>query len=154
MLDPDIVLGLVVTAFQSNPSLVAALGGSPAAITGHYFAYGQDNALTRSIEQMPSGAILIAYTAMLWGQAQIDPAWKHQFKVFIRPTNQGATPQHLWWLAMHGAITAPVAAPRFSDAALLPSLSLPDNMNMGYREDGEGMDFFECQLTIPERGDD
>ena len=61
MINPRTILGEWVTALQSCPDLVAAIGGDPDNIRAFMEGLATDNNLRLAILQMPPGSILVAW---------------------------------------------------------------------------------------------
>ena len=165
MLDPDIVLAALVSAFQSIPAVTTAIAGS-SNIIAHQYAWGSEHSLARAVRQQTSPSIIVAYQDLLGGQWDAMTVWKHRFEVWLRPKNMasggaypnppGCTPMHLWWLLMHEPVTA--ITPGTLDirtVRLLPDLAPVDAMPQLVRmQDDEGADLFCGRIVIPELGDD
>lgn len=157
MLDPDLVLSSIVSAFQSIPSLVTEMGGSSSNISGHTFSYGEENSLVRSIFAMTSPSILIAYLDLLGGNFDGQTIWKHRLEAYIRPKNdasgsEGSSPPHIWWMMMNLSILGTTRNIR-QTSLLSGSLMLMDTPTLTHRQDETGMDFFVGTLVFPEYGD-
>jgi hypothetical protein len=162
MLDPDIVLNAFVAALQTIPSLVSALG-SASYIQGHHFSFGTENSLERSVYQMNSPGVLVAYIALIAGNFSAEEAWKHQFQIYIRPKNSasgvnpvGCSPPHLWFLMMNSAVPSLGAGVNtIRSSKLLPDLLPPDfrGLDLKYRHYEDFSDLFVGTITFPEYGD-
>lgn len=152
MLDPDLVLSSLLSTARATPTLVAALNSEPTNISSHIFRFGTENSLARTVEQMPSGTLLLVYTGLIGGQFSGMSCWKHQLQVYIRPANSEASPAHLWWLLLHGDITGRSTALR--NLRLLPSLSPMDLPSITFQQDATYTDLFVGNISIPEEGDE
>lgn len=162
MLDPDVVLNSVVAALQSIPDLATELGApaipATASITGHYFYSGEENSLIRTLGQMKSPSILIAYLDYVGGNFDGMTVWKHRLNMYIRPRNKAsngtsASAQHLWWMAMNLPVAVPEAAPNIRYVNLVPNLDIMDTPLLKHQTDELGQDFFVSTMVIPEIGD-
>ena len=159
MLDPDLVLSSLLSAFQSMPSVVTALGGSSTNLVAHTYAWGKEHSLARAVRHMTSPSILIAYVDLLGGQWDAMTVFKHRFEIYLRPKNASSgsnptasTPMHLWWLMM----TSPVVSVspgtlNIRTIRLLPDLAPVDAMpTLLHLQDEELADLFCGKLVIPE----
>lgn len=165
MLDPDVVLATIVSAFQSIPALVSEMGGSSSAISGHYYQYGAENSLATAIGTMQSPSILIAYQDLLGGNFDGMTIWKHRLEAYIRPKNRAmgkvgvgagtlpASPPHLWYLMMHSPVLGGTQNIR-STTLLSGSLQNMDTPTLMHKQDENGADFFVGSMVWPEAGDD
>jgi hypothetical protein len=162
MLDPDVVLSSVVASLQSIPQLATELGAPeiPAteSITGHYFFSGEDNSYIRTLAQMKSPSILVAYLDFIMGNFDGMTVWKHRLNLCVRSRNKAsnggaASAQHLWWMAMNLPISVPEVAPniRYVDLAF-GNLWLFET-NLKYQTDELGQDFFIGTMVFNEMGD-
>src|SRR5882762_3151223 len=88
MLDPDLVLQSIVSAFRSIAPLVSEMADDPANIYGHSYSYGAEQSLDLAISRMTSPSILVAYLDMFGGQFSGSTVWKHRLQAVIRPKNQ------------------------------------------------------------------
>lgn len=155
MLDPDLVLAAVVTATQSIPELVTSLGGDPAVIVGHQYAYGVESSLSLALFQMRSPSILIAYLDLIGGNFSGQAMWKHRLEYYIQPMNGGDSPPHLWWLIMNKAATAlpPGTLPIRKTSLLSGALMLEDLPTLRHHQAEDGRDFFCGTCVFTEYGD-
>ena len=162
MLDPDVVLSSVVASLQSIPDLATELGAPaiPAteSITGHFFFSGEDNSYIRTLAQMRSPSILVAYLDYISGNYDGMTVWKHRLNLCIRSRNKASngsssSAQHLWWMATNLPISVPEVAPniRYVDLAN-HSLWLFDT-NLKHQTDELGQDFFIGTMVFNEMGD-
>ncbi len=164
MLDPDLVLTAVVSAFRSIPLLVAEMADDPLNIYGHTYAYGAERSLAFAINAQTSPSILVAYLDYLGGNWNGMVVWKHRLVAYIRPKNAAigavsgtngapaASPQHLYWLMMNKPVLGGQQNFRYTE--LMPGLMLTDAMpSLTHQVDEQGADFFQCQMVIPELGD-
>lgn len=157
MLDPDVVLSAIVSAFQSIPALVTEMAGNAANISGHDFSYGEENSLIRTVYSMQSPSILIAYLDLLGGNFDGSTIWKHRLEAYIRPKNaasgtNNASPGHLWWLMMNRPILSTTQNIR-QTSLLSGALMLMDTPTLVHKQDEIGMDFFVGTMVFPEYGD-
>ena len=173
MLDPDLVSGALVQAVQSIP-VVSTYFGGPAAIFAHNFLYGVENAIGKSLYEMPSPSCLISYIKFLGGNFNGMTVWKHMLELYVRPLNSaspgpdGGPPpcstQHLLWLILNSPLgivfptDAPDGAPpagllNIRQVRLLADLLPMDTPNFAPRQDDTLTDFFCAAITIPEYGD-
>lgn len=151
MLDPDLVLAAVLTAFRDIPLLTAVIPS--AAITSHTFVFGEENSLLRNIEQAHTGSILVTYQDLLEGNFSGETRWKHRLLAYIRPHNRGASPPHIWWLMMNKPMTSTGRSFRAS-SLLSGSLYIPDTPTLTYQQDSIGSDLFVGSIVLPEAGDE
>jgi len=161
MLDPDLVLDKVVSAFRSIAPLVSEMADNPLNIYGYTYLYGADRSLALAISQQTSPSILIAYNDYLGGQWNGMTVWKHRLDAYIRPKNaatgsvngsRAASPQHLFWLMMNSPVLG--GAQNFRYTELMPGLMLADAMpSLTHQVDEQGADLFLCRMTLPEHGD-
>jgi hypothetical protein len=162
MLDPDVVLSSVVASLQSIPDLATELGAPaiPAteSITGHFFFSGEDNSYIRTLAQMRSPSILVAYLDYISGNYDGMTVWKHRLNLCIRSRNKASngssvSAARLWWMAMNLPISVPELAPniRYVDLAN-HSLWLFDT-NLKHQTDELGQDFFIGTMVFNEMGD-
>lgn len=162
MLDPDLVLEAVVSAFRSIPELVQEMADDQANIVGHAYSYGVENSLARAVFGMRSPSILVAYLDILGGNFSGMSVWKHRLECYIRPKNAAmgnvaggapaASPPHLWWLMINKPINGGVQNIRYVD--VLPGLWITDNLPpLTHQTDEQLADFFVGHLTFTETGD-
>ncbi len=133
-------------------------------VTGHYFSFGDENSLIKSVMQMESPAILVAYLDLIGGNFDGMTVHKHRLEVYMRPNNravgirpdgkQFATMQHLWWLMMNKPVGGLDEGPNIRNVELANGdLQLMDNPTLIHRTDELGADFFIGSLVFPEKGD-
>src|SRR5678815_1104345 len=164
MIDPDLVLSAVVSAFRSIPLLVAEMADDPLNIYGHSYGYGSEQSLAPAITSMTSPSILVAYLDLIGGQFSGMTLWKHRLDIFIRPKNQAmgrvggpsstvpASPPHLFWLMMNQPVNAGPDNIRYTE--LIPGLHMLDAMpSLTHQTDENGADFFIGHMVFPEKGD-
>lgn len=171
MLDPDLVVGSVVSAFRSIPSVVSQMGDDPAAISSHSYLAGEENTLNRVVWQMRVPSILVAYTSALWGNFAGDLLWKHGVTVWYRVKNAAigtvvpgdqvpaCSAPHLFWLMMHDPVDTSFGGQangelNIRQIRLLDSLLPLTNPSWKYVPDQPGGDLFEIEFVLPEIGDD
>lgn len=173
MLDPDIVLSAVISAYRAIPALVNELGG-PDRINGHYYSFGVESSLALAIARMSSSSILIAYLDLLGGNFSGATNWKHRLEVYIRPKNAAsgavvpsltsggpstvpASTPHLAWLMLNKPIVgiADLSPGNIRQVSLLSGrLTLMDTPTITHRQDENLADFFSILTVFPEIGDD
>ncbi|HEY6272621.1 MAG TPA: hypothetical protein VIX19_11595 [Terriglobales bacterium] len=163
MLDPDLVLNSILASLQSIPQLAVELGAPtiPAtdSITGHFFYSGEENSLMRSLSQMKSPSITVAYLDLVGGNFDGMTVWKHRVNMYLRPKNKAsngtsASAQHLYWLAMNLPISVPQIANNIRSIELADfNLQLMDTPTLLHHTDELGQDFFVSTMVFPEKGD-
>jgi hypothetical protein len=162
MLDPDVVISSVVASLQSIPELVTELGGPaiPAtdSITGHFFYSGEDNSYIRTLSQMRSPSILVAYLDYISGNYDGQTVWKHRLNICVRSRNKAsngssASAQHLWWMAMNLPISVPEVAPNIRYVDLANHSLWLFETNLKHQTDELGQDFFIGTAVFNEMGD-
>jgi hypothetical protein len=162
MLDPDVVLSSVAASLQSIPQLATELG-APAipvteSITGHYFFSGEDNSYIRTLAQMRSPSILVAYLDYIMGNYDGMTVWKHRLNLCIRSRNKASngsasSAAHLWWMAMNLPISVPEIAPNIRYVDLAGGNVWLFETNLKYQTDELGADFFIGTMVFNEIGD-
>jgi len=162
MLDPDVVLSSVLASLQSILQLATELGapGIPVteSITGHYFFSGEDNSYIRTLAQMKSPSILVAYLDYIMGNFDGMTVWKHRLNLCIRSRNKAsngsaASAQRLWWMAMNLPISVPEVAPNIRYVDLAGGLLWLFETNLKYQTYELGQDFFIGTMVFNEMGD-
>jgi hypothetical protein len=169
MLDPELVLSTVVSAFQSIPALVSEMGGlfdenGNPTIYGHRYVYGVENSLTKAVYGMTSPSILVAYKDILTGNFDSSTLWKHRLEAYIRPKNAASgavggtggtvpsSPPHLWWLMINSPVLG--GPQNIRGVSLLNHALIPmDPPSLSYRMDENEQDLFVGTIVIPEYGD-
>lgn len=162
MINPKTILCEWVTALQSCPDLVTALGGEPANIRAFMEGVATDNNLRLAILQMPLGSILVAWNGTtprrLSGGAL---HFAHRFSIYLRAPEQNASATYadLFWLFVSAV---PTGAPSWSsllhfqiDPGCYPmDLDLPSAQRntVVVAADGTTLDYFEVQATLVEQG--
>lgn len=161
MLDCDLVLEAVVAALRSIPALVLEMGKSAENITGHRYAYGEENSLARAISEMTSPSILVAYRVMQGGNFSGSVMWKHHLEAYFRPNNAGSTgpsavtalsAPNLWRLMMRGPILGTTLNIR-QISLMSGNLIMLDIPSLIPRQDENGADFFCAAMVFSEFGD-
>jgi hypothetical protein len=89
MINPKTILGEWVTALQSLPNLVEALGGDGGRIQFYtenatVFEQPTQNNIRLAILSMPPGSILIAWQGTRSGRLGNAPAFVHEFSLYLR----------------------------------------------------------------------
>lgn len=162
MLDPDVALSSVVASLRSIPQLATELGAPaiPAteSITGHYFHSGDENSFLRSLAQMRSPSILVAYLDYIMGNYDGMTVWKHRMNICIRSRNaasnaSASSAQHLWWMATNLPISVPDVAPNIRYVDLAGGNLWLFETNLKYQTDELGQDFFIGTMVFNEIGD-
>ena len=162
MLDPDLVLAAVISAFRSIPALITQMAGASSNIYGHTYAYGAEHSLALAINEQRSPSILVAYVDLIGGQFSGMTVWKHRLDAYIRPKNAAfghipggaiaASPQHLFWLMMNSPVLGGSQNIRYTE--ILSGLHMLDAMpSLTHQTDEQGADFFVCHMVFPEMGD-
>jgi hypothetical protein len=156
MLNPATLTDAIVTAFQSIPELVTAMGGDPTAIYAHHFLNGVESTLTSSIYEMKSPSILVVYQGTLGGNFDGYTVFKHQVTVFVRSANvaQQSSPvgyETLVWMMLNKPVLG--GSSNIRQANVIPEVDIMDNPSVSHMTDESGNDFFKVDTTWPEIGD-
>ena len=162
MINPNTILGEWVTALQSCPDLVTALGGDSNTIRAFMEGLAEHNNLRLAILKMPPGSILVAWNGTtprrLSGGAL---HFAHHFSLYLRAAEQdsGGTYADLFWLLVSAI---PTGAPSWSSLLHLQidpdcypmDLDLPSAQRntVVVSADGATLDYFEVQATLLEHG--
>jgi hypothetical protein len=163
VINPRTILGEWVTALQSCPDLVAALGGGdPANIRAFMEGLATDNNVRLAILQMPPGSILVAWHGSAPRRLTGGTLhFAHRFSLYLRAAEQdsGGTYADLFWLLVSAI---PAGAPSWSsllhfqiDPDCYPmDLDLPSAQRntVVVSADGATLDYFEVQATLVEQG--
>lgn len=172
MLDPDLVLESVVSAFQAIPEVVAEMAGVPSNIYGHRYLYGTEDSLARTVFQRTAPSICVAYMDLIWGKFSGAEMWKHRLEVYLQPRNavpalpnNAPTPAsgpHLWWLLMNKPVTGYANGTLNFRQISLTHSSFPangglmpiENPNLMHRQDENLADVHIGQIICVESGDE
>ena len=171
MLDPDLVLQSVVSAFRAIPSVVAEMAHDATNITGHLYRYGSEDSIARTVFQRPAPSITVAYIDLLWGKFSGAEMWKHRLEVYLQPRNADFTPPnnaplpasapHLWWLMMNMPVIGYANNTLNFRNLSLTNAGFPTNggllpvesPNLMHRQDENLADIFCGSLVLTEWGD-
>jgi len=114
VINPKTILGEWVTALQSCPDLVDALGGDGDNIRAFMEGLATDNNLRLAILQMPPGSILVAWNGttprrLTGGSLH----FAHRFSIYLRAPEQNSTATYadLFWLLVSAI---PTGAPSWA----------------------------------------
>lgn len=159
MLQPSLIVGAVVSAWQSIPDLITQMNGNPANIIAHNYAWGAENSLNKAVTDMPAPSILVAYGgfAGAGNNANGTTLWTHTIKAIVKSGNAAAggsvlSAADLCWLM----ITRPVNSgpSTIYDSQLLSGDLQPmERLPQATPDLDEMGDFFSLTLTLFERGD-
>jgi len=101
VINPKTILGEWVTALQSCPDLVTAIGGNGSNIRAFMEGLATDNNLRLAILQMPPGSVLVAWNGttprrLTGGSLH----FAHRFSIYLRAPEQDSTATYadLFWL--------------------------------------------------------
>lgn len=163
MLDPSLVTNAVVTALQSIPALVTAMGGSAGQIYAHHFYYGAEDRLSKALFEITPPSILVAWVGTQGGNFDGMTIWKHRVNLYIRAANVAGSGspvgyEHLWCLICNGG---PVHAwdgsggssSNIRTVQIFNGLDIMDTPSIGHQVDEEQMDYFVGTFVFPEIGD-
>ena len=162
MINPKTILGEWVTALQSCPDLVTAIGGDGNNIRAFMEGLATDNNLRLAILQMPPGSILVAWNGttprrLTGGSLH----FAHRFSIYLRAPEQDSTATYadLFWLLVSAI---PTGAPSWEsllhfqiDPDCYPmDMDLPSAQRntVVVSADGATLDYFEVQATLVEQG--
>lgn len=162
MINPKTILSEWVTALQSCPDLVTAIGGDASDIRAFMEGLATDNNLRLAIVQMPPGSILVAWNGTsprrLAGGAV---HFAHHFSLYLRAPEQNSTATYadLFWLLVSAIPTGGQSWQSLLHYQIDPDcypmdLDLPaaHRNTVVISADGATLDYFEVQATLVEQG--
>jgi len=162
VINPKTILGEWVTALQSCPDVVAAIGGNADNIRASLEGLTADNNLRLAILQLPPGSILVALNGTtprrLTGGAL---HFAHHFSLYLRAPEQNsvATYADLFWLFVSAVPTGSQSWESLLHSQIDPDC-YPMDMDLPSAQrntivvsaDGATLDYFEVQATLVEQG--
>jgi hypothetical protein len=150
MIDPDVLLGQLVTALRANADLVALLNGQASAITAYSATYPTKVDLYAAIRDLNPPSILVAWTGTEIGQRSNGIA--HQFAAYLAPRGKVAP----MFLALREGTISP-SGDKFKRYQLDPMVHFVDVLGCYSRQMiiGEAVfEYYEVPMRITERGVD
>lgn len=87
MIDPQTLLGLIVTKLKTIPALVTELGNDATAIRGFIDSYPAKTSLDLEIETAEVPSIIVAYQGTSPGVINRREAWRHSYVISMRVAN-------------------------------------------------------------------
>ena len=97
--NPEDIVGALVTLLRDIPDLVTAMGGDATKIYAYLDRYPTNVSLEMAKYQMPSPGIMVAWQGSGPGSFGGFEAWKHEISIFCRAgVGSESTPSGYWEL--------------------------------------------------------
>jgi hypothetical protein len=154
--NPEDIIGALVSLFRDIPELVTAMGGDEDRIYSYVDRYPSNVSLETAKYQMPAPGIMVVWQGSGPGRFGGFEAWKHEISIFCRAgEGSESTPSGYWELfrlIVKGVPTA--AAPQqMQYVEVHPACQPMDTPSMRRQTDQAGVDYFEVSMTFTENGD-
>lgn len=150
MIDPDVLLGNLLTVVRDNPTLVTLLGNSSSNVTSYSPTYPTKVDLASAIHKINPPGILIAWTSTQIGDR--SQKLEHLYSAFLVPNGKVAP---VFTALREGVITT--GGQKFKRTAVMAHTDFPDVRGCFPRQIAIGeaiFEIWEVPIRITERGVD
>lgn len=155
MVSPRVIADAIVTALQSIPVLVDAMGEDATRIAAHHYLYGAEQCLYSAVATMPAPSILIAWKGTIGGNYDGATIRKHHFYVNVRCGTAAdlAIPlsyEDIWTLMINSPILG--GTQTIENVQLVAGIDIMDTPSALHVIDEDKMDYLQTTFIFPELG--
>jgi hypothetical protein len=161
MLEPDVLLDSIVTAYRACPGLVAEMNGDSDRIRAYRDSIEQTNYRV-AILQLGAPGILVMYDGDYLSAFNGDPVRRYQFSIIYRgrPTNKSESPSgtgHLRYLlekAVPAGSSVPLRSYRIHSSCYEMDPTTNGRESVMVSMEGDTIDYFRVRMSLAEIGDE
>lgn len=157
MINPKTAVDSLVTALQSVPQLVSAMGGNAQNIQAYHDVYPSKSNVSNALRQLLPPGMLVLYRGYSPGNIGEMQTYKHLFTIFARAeqedandANDGGYYQIIQYIA--DGVPQGSSTPLLYTDIILGCWSM-DLPKAERKTDRDGRDYFEITLSFPQYGD-
>lgn len=147
------LVNAIVDNLRSIPELVACLQGNEEAIFAYHDIYPAKSSVALAVVELQPGQVMVAWNGTTQAAAAMG-FWQHNVKIFIRAAEEveGLNPDgyyELFRLIFDGVPEGQTLTMRQLEQ--IPECDPMENETIVRSTDGEGVDYFEVNLSFTEK---